>query len=125
MATHNEIGKIGEMIAREYLVSKGYAIIDTNARVGKKELDIVAMLGKRIVFVEVKTRTNTEDDPLRSVDTKKIRMITSAAETYVTTHGIRHEVQFDVIVITGDPEREYELTHYPDAFMAPLRSYGK
>lgn len=125
MAFHNEIGKWGENLAKEYLVGKGYAITDTNVRVGKKELDIVAMHNNRIVFVEVKTRTNMEDDPLDSIDSKKISLLTKAGERYVQTYNIPHEVQFDVIVIKGTPEGEYELTHYPDAFMAPLSSVGR
>ncbi|MCH5318722.1 MAG: YraN family protein [Paramuribaculum sp.] len=125
MAAHNEIGKWGEGLAREYLITKGYAIVDTNARIGKKELDIVAMHNSRIVFVEVKTRTGNADDALDSIDRKKITLLSRAAEAYVQAHNIPHDVQFDVIVITGNPDGEYELTHYPDAFMAPMLSYGK
>ena len=123
MAKHNEIGKWGENIAKEYLISKGYAIVDMNTQIGKKELDIVAMYNSRIVFVEVKTRTNPDSDPLEAIDRKKILFLSRAAENYVRAHNIPHEVQFDVIVITGTPESQYELTHYPDAFMAPLTGY--
>lgn len=125
MAFHNEIGRWGEKIARDYLVTKGYAIMETNARIGKKELDIVAMHGSRIVFVEVKTRTNNDDNPLDSIDRKKMSLLTRAGETYVRTHNIPHEVQFDVIVVKGSLDGDYKLTHYPDAFNAPLESYGR
>ena len=123
MALHNETGKLGEMLAIEYLIGKGYAIVDRNVRVGKKELDIVAMSGERIVFVEVKTRTNSDDDPLEAIDSKKVRLITAAAETYVRTHEIRHEVQFDVIIVRIESDGTSEIIHYPDAFLAPLKSY--
>ena len=42
-----------------------------------------------------------------------------AANTYVTTFDIPHEVQFDIITIVGTPDN-YTLEHIPDAFMAPL-----
>ncbi|MEG1999332.1 MAG: YraN family protein, partial [Bacteroidales bacterium] len=60
MAHHNNLGKSGEYIAKEYLASKGYAIRDVNWRSGKYELDIVAMDGLQLVVVEVKTRSTDE-----------------------------------------------------------------
>lgn len=120
MATHNEIGQWGENIAREYLVAKGYAIVESNVRMGKKELDIVAMHDSRIVFVEVKTRTNPDFDPLDALDHKKIRNLAQAADAYVCSRRIPHEVQFDIIVVVGTPHEGHQIEHYPDAFMAPL-----
>ena len=71
MARHNDTGNWGEDSAREYLITKGYTILDTNVRFGKNELDIVARHNDRIVFVEVKTRSTDEYDPLDAVDRKK------------------------------------------------------
>ena len=44
MATHNDLGKEGELQAQRFLQSKGYQILDCNWRSGKNELDIVAKL---------------------------------------------------------------------------------
>ena len=54
MARHNTLGKIGEDAACSYLAAKGYAIMERNARVGHLEIDIVAMVGPRLVCAEVK-----------------------------------------------------------------------
>lgn len=120
MAQHNKIGEWGEAIAREYLISKGYAILDTNVRYGKNELDIIAEHADRIVFVEVKTRSSDEYDPVDAIDMKKIRHLCRGAESYVISHNIPHQVQFDVVVVIGTPETSYKIDHYPDAFMPPL-----
>lgn len=119
MAQHNETGQWGEELACEKLITDGYAICQRNFRIGHYELDIIAMKGNRIVFVEVKTRTNLNSDPIEAIDNKKILRMVRAANTYVTTFDIPHEVQFDIITIVGTPDN-YTLEHIPDAFMAPL-----
>ncbi len=119
MAQHNETGQWGEELACEKLITEGYAICQRNFRIGHYELDIIAMKGNRIVFVEVKTRTNLNNDPIEAIDNKKILRMVRAANTYVTTFDIPHEVQFDIITIVGTPDN-YTLEHIPDAFMAPL-----
>ena len=43
MALHNVTGNIGEQLAREYLEKKGFAIMETNWRKGKYEVDIIAV----------------------------------------------------------------------------------
>ena len=123
MAQHNDTGKWGETIAREYLVGKGYAILGTNVRFGKNELDIVAGSGGRIVFVEVKTRKSDFDDGIEAIDSRKIMHLCRGAEAYVRAYNIPHPVQFDVIVVTGQPGNLVSVEHYPDAFMPPLSTH--
>lgn len=120
MARHNDTGNWGEDSAREYLITKGYTILDTNVRFGKNELDIVAQHNDRIVFVEVKTRSTDEYDPLDAVDRKKISHLCHAAESYVSTHNIPHPVQFDIIIVIGNPGNTPAIEHIPDAFLPPL-----
>ena len=122
MARHNELGKWGEEIACEKLICDGYAICERNWRVKHYEVDIIAMKGNRIVFVEVKTRTDEYVDPLESIDQKKIIHMTRSANAYIHMYNIPHEPQFDIIIIVGSPEKGYKLEHIPDAFMPPLLS---
>ena len=53
MARHNDLGKWGEQLAADLLVTKGYAIAERNWRAGNMEIDIVAMKGARVVFCPV------------------------------------------------------------------------
>ena len=87
---------------------------------GGREIDIIVTKGTRIVFVEVKTRSTDFTDPLDAVDRKKIRRMVRAADIMLSALNVRYEPQFDIITIVGTPESGHTLTHYKDAFMAPL-----
>ena len=56
MAEHNDLGKWGEQVAVDYLQRKGYEILERDWKSGHRDLDIIALDGDTIVFVEVKTR---------------------------------------------------------------------
>ena len=71
MARHNDLGAWGESIAREYLITRGYTIIEHDKRMGHYEIDIIALKGNRIIFIEVKTRLAGSFDPLEAITTKK------------------------------------------------------
>ena len=58
MFTTKNIGDSGEEIAANYLIGKGYEIIERNFRTNVGEIDIIAAHDGFIVFVEVKTRLN-------------------------------------------------------------------
>lgn len=122
MARHNETGRWGEDIAAEYLAANGYAIADRNWRCGHYEIDIVAYKGARIIFVEVKTRSDNDEDPLEAVDKDKTSRLIRAAVVYINAYEIDHEIQFDLIAINGTSS-DYTIEHIPDAFIPPLKTY--
>jgi putative endonuclease len=121
MASHNDLGRWGEQIAREYLVAKGYALYQQDTREGHFEIDIVAFKESRIIFVEVKTRSDSSYDPLDAITPQKIGRMCSAANRFVRSHNIPHEVQFDIITVVLHADGSYDLNHIPDAFFPPLR----
>jgi len=115
MANHNELGKLGEEIARKFLEEKGYRIKATNWTWGKAELDIVAEDGNILVFVEVKTRQSiTFGYPEESVGSKKEKMMYAAAVEYMDAINYEKEIRFDIISVTMEPKLKVE--HFPDAF---------
>lgn len=122
MARHNSVGKWGEELACARLRHEGYAIMEQNWRSGHNEIDIVAVKDGRVVFAEVKTRSDRQCDPLEAIDDNKIRRLARAADSYIRTHGLRHEPQFDIFGIAGTPE-DYNLVHIADAFYPPLQTY--
>lgn len=120
MATHNLIGKIGEQLATSHLEKEGYRILHRNWRCGHKELDIVAQKDGALVFVEVKTRKNSDfGNPEDAVNHAKIRRIVSSADAYIRKYRIDAPVRFDLIAITNI-EGEMHLEHIEDAFYPPL-----
>lgn len=128
MARHNQLGAWGEKVAREYLLRQGYAIGGENTLIGKCEVDFIAFKDNWIVFVEVKTRSADEEGALDAVDTKKVRMLARALDTYVSVNRIVHDPRIDVITVVGDPSgdpADAKVEHYPDAFMPPLTAGGR
>ena len=113
MADHNYLGRWGENIARELLISKGYAILDSNWRSGHYEIDIIAQRGNRVVLAEVTTRKEGSPDGLLAFDTRKQRRLACAADAFLRMHGLRLEYQFDYIGIIGDAHN-YRIEHLED-----------
>ena len=122
MAEHNDTGTMGEALARRHLEEEGFAVVETNWRRGKYEVDIIAYREGLIVFAEVKTRSDNYVDPLLSITGKKIANLVKAARAYMAQAEIVMPVQFDVITIVGTPS-DYVIEHFPDAFYPPLRSF--
>jgi len=115
-------GSIGEKLAVNFLINKGFRIFHTNWRTGHKELDIVAGKNGTIHFVEVRSRSRGSIvSPEQTVNRSKQRMVMAAARIYMTRYQIRAEARFDVIAIVLGPERtagspDYEVKYIPDAF---------
>ena len=122
MAKHNKFGKIGEDASRDYLISHGYVVRETNWRLGHLEIDIVAQEPGTdcLHIIEVKTRDNDVDfDPMEAITRAKIRNMVNAANGYIEHYQLHMSVQFDVMIIVGTPQ-DFEIRFYPDAFDPPL-----
>lgn len=106
-------GSIGESQAEAYLLEQGYEIIETNYKNKIGEIDIIAKLDNRIVFVEVKSRATARFGyPREAVDYKKQQKIRMVADIYLKSRGIYEAyIRFDVIEILAG-----ELTHLIAAF---------
>ncbi|MBI4037742.1 YraN family protein [Candidatus Curtissbacteria bacterium] len=97
----NFIGKTGEDLAVKYLNKLGYKIIERNFRIRGGEIDIVAIDGKTLVYIEVKTRTSHKFGlPQESVTPTKIRFIVRAAKFYRNNRKNLPELErIDVLAI--------------------------
>lgn len=119
MAQHNQLGKWGEEYAANYLLGKGYDILERDWRIGHRDIDIIARSpeGDTVVFVEVKTRTNdVVTDPRDAVDLRKIRSIGWAANAYVKQRNVIDLLRFDIISIVGSNDTNADILHVEDAF---------
>jgi putative endonuclease len=99
MAEHNELGKKGEIIAAEYLKSRGVEILEKNYVYNHKEIDIIAQDRNYIVFVEVKSRSSNVTDIEEIVDEQKQKFLIEAADNYLRDRKIEFEARFDIIII--------------------------
>ena len=117
MIDPHELGKLGEELAAEYIVKKGYQILERNWRSGHKEIDIIALQDDVLVVVEVKTRkTDDYGEPEIAVGRDKQRMLIRAADAYVRFKNLDVDVRFDIISIVIT-DNEPEIEHIEDAFI--------
>lgn len=117
MAEHNEKGKEGEEEAIRFLRQKGYLILETNWRVRKLEADIIAMDKERLVFVEVKTRSDTwMGEPEMAVTKGKQRNLIKLANEYIIVKDFKGESRFDIVTVLDQPNGKFLINHIEDAF---------
>lgn len=116
MAEHNELGKIGEELAVDFLIEKGYEILETNWTFQKAEVDVIALKGNFLAVVEVKTRSSVDfGSPQDFVKPKKIKLLVKAINEYVVTNDLDVDVRFDIIAIHAK-EKQFAIEHLEDAF---------
>ncbi|PJE75925.1 YraN family protein [Candidatus Uhrbacteria bacterium CG10_big_fil_rev_8_21_14_0_10_48_11] len=113
MEGRKAVGEQGEALARHYLRHCGFTILETNARFGHHEVDIIARDKKEIVFVEVKTRSGAQfGTPEASVTSRKIRNLEQALATYLNRHPSIAAARIDVVAIYFTEGRKPRLKHF-------------
>lgn len=121
---HKQIGSLGEVAAQDYLLTKGYSLVEKNFRVKQGELDIIAMdpVGC-MAIIEVKTNTSKNaGTPESWVTPKKIHQINKVAKIYIALRA-RHikNIRFDVISV--DISRgNCVIKHFENAFIPVVNS---
>jgi putative endonuclease len=112
-------GDAGEAAAAEFLQRQGWTILARALRNRLGELDLIALDGDTVVFVEVKTRrSTTHGGPVDAITPDKQRRLTRAGLAYLKQRGwLERRARFDVIAIVW-PEGATtpEITHYRHAF---------
>ena len=116
MAEHNELGKLGEKLAVEYLRNDGYKILETNWVFQKAEIDILAQKDDMLAVIEVKTRSSLDfGQPQDFVKPKKIQLLVKAVNEYIITNNLDINVRFDIIAVSRE-NAGFNVEHLTDAF---------
>lgn len=121
MPDRKRTGQRGEEAAAAFLESRGCRILERNWRCGRSEIDLIAMDGETLVFVEVKTRTSGAfGRPARYIPKAQLERIGSTAGAYM--EHIQHDwaLRFDVISVIFHPNGNVEVEHIEDAFFPGL-----
>lgn len=118
---HLKLGRFGEDTAVRLLKIKGCRILARNFRLKSGELDIVALDGLTIVFVEVKTlRRIPGFTPAGNLSLEQMRRNRITGKLYLTLFGIpEHPCRFDLIEVTVDrhaPRKIVNIVHTLDLF---------
>jgi putative endonuclease len=106
------LGRRGERAAEKYLRRNGYRIVARNFRAAGAEIDLVAMDGETLVFVEVKTRRSRDAGaPEEAVDKRKQTRMRRAAEVFAQRYRADEvEMRFDIAAVDASGRRlEIEL----------------
>jgi putative endonuclease len=116
MAKHTEFGRLGEQLAVDLLLNKGYEIGARNYRYLRAEIDIIAQKGNTLAIVEVKSRNiGFLEDISETVSPKKIQLLATAANHYVQQEDLDVEVRFDIVKVVKK-SNGFEIEHLEDAF---------
>ena len=107
-----DIGMKGQRLAEEYLIKQNMIILSNNYRTKFGEIDLIALDGEYIVFIEVKYRSSLKyGSPAESVGFYKQQRIIKTAQYYLYKHKGNIDVRFDVIEVLGE-----EINHIKNAF---------
>ncbi|MEI8111614.1 MAG: YraN family protein [Chitinophagia bacterium] len=101
MQKNLETGNLGEELAANQLIEKGFIILERNWTHRHWEVDIIASFNNRLHFIEVKTRKSIRFGyPEESITREKMNHLKNAAEAYQEAHPEWKYIQFDVVAIT-------------------------
>ena len=124
--TTTEIGRYGENLGEKFLKKNGYKIIDRNNHQSHNEIDLIAINKDVIAFVEVKTRSVSEDlysdygTPATAVNYAKQKRLIAAAKSYLAENRKYSQKQprMDVIEVYLNKENGelLKINHFIDAF---------
>lgn len=112
-----ELGQYGEKLARKFLKKQGYKILGRNYRTKAGEIDIIARDKESLVFVEVKTRSDSSfGHPEMNVHPKKLQNFRAASQLYILENNIRKPFQLDVVSINLS-KNPPEIMHFQNITM--------
>ena len=117
-APHLLLGKIGEELAANWLMSQGYYILDRNwkSKYGY-ELDIIAQKDNCLHVFEVKTRSEQSAayrDPATAIDSKRMSRMCRGASLYKKYHRYSWDYRIHAILIVYRSEQDYDLRFLPN-----------
>lgn len=115
------LGDKGERAAAKYLRKQGMKILARQSKNRIGEIDIIALDGDCIVFVEVKTRSSTNNgQPFEAVNPSKQAKLTRLALVWLKQNNrLNSSARFDVVSVIWPPDaKRPTINHYKNAFEA-------
>ena len=117
------LGARGERFAAKWLKKRGFAIIERNLRIGRDEVDLLAIApdGQTLVVVEVKTAAASIPDPIEHINAEKQHHLTRVAAQLKKREAYANRpLRFDAISIIWPAGEEPQVRHYEAAFDATI-----
>lgn len=110
------LGKTGEDLVCQYIIRNGMQLLKRNYRAGKGEIDLIAMEGDTVVFIEVKTRSGLNyGTAAEAVGYRKQQVLIRTAQYFIAQHGFYEtNIRFDVAEVY--PSEGNRLNYIANAF---------
>ena len=99
MARHNDFGKLGEDVAADYFMERGFEIVERNWRHVRKEIDVIAQREGKLYFVEVKTRHGEEWNAEEAITAKKRALMWRAMMAWKLQHPSLMPVRYSAVAV--------------------------
>jgi len=119
MAAKDDLGRAGEDRAAQHLVDHGYTVLDRNWRCPRGEIDIVAVRGRTLAVVEVKTRrSDAFGHPFEAIDERKAARLWALARAWMQAHPEHSRgraLRVDAIAVLGADASSARVEHLEDA----------
>ncbi len=116
--SNQEIGILGEEIAADFIIKKGWTICERNWRYKHLEVDLIVFDGKILRIVEVKLRSSLQYGyPEERILKDKMKHLKIAANIYQQKHPNYKFIQFDVISILYQKNEVKEIFHFEDVYI--------
>lgn len=122
--SYQSLDRRGERAAERFVRKRGMKIVGRRERDQFGELDLIAVDGRTVVFIEVKTRRSHQmGHPAEAVDAIKQQRLTRLGLAYLKRHDLlEHSARFDVVAVTWpDNARKPVIDYYQNAFEATDR----
>jgi putative endonuclease len=95
------LGKYGEDVAANFLLDRGYSILERNWRCEFGEIDLIAQHKNSLIFVEVKTRSgNGFGHPFEAITKSKVSRMRKLAASWLESHDCNESsLRLDAIAV--------------------------
>lgn len=125
--TRQQTGKLGERIAKIFLIRRGFSILAKNFSTPFGEIDLVAEQNGYIVFFEVKTRTSERFGPPVSAITRiKQKHILKNCQYYRKRYRLYNRpCRIDVIAISLDMYGKLQVLRHVKNAIAEGGTYAR
>lgn len=111
-----ELGDCAEQIALDYLLEKGFILLERNWRRGHLEIDLIMCKDEILHIVEVRSlQAPVLKQPFETVGRDKQKRLVKAADSYVRKNKICSEVVFDIVSVVFE-KIGYKIDYLPEAF---------
>jgi len=115
------LGNFGQILAKKFLIKKGYNIIKENYTIQRGEIDIIAKIGQEVVFIEVKTRTSYQfGNPEDAVTYHQQKAIVRTIRAFLLNRHNYHNMlpRFDIIsIVINRYTKKAKIKHFKDIIL--------